>query len=625
LPLLSLKDTRVKGNVVFKGVDLRMQAETPWLENIQGQLQFQETGFDLRPLQAQLWGGPVALEGGMRPSGNNPASPARIEFQARGRVSAEGLRTAKEFYPLDWLAQHAQGSAQYTAQLAWRDGKPDLSVNSNLEGMAVHLPAPLGKSSASTRPLNIVLRSQTEKSGPHDHIQVTFADTVRVAYLRNLTGKVPQVVRGVWGVGIPVQQMPAWPDSGVSAQVVLDQLDVDEWLALMPDPARLPANAQPVHLPSSAPNWQSYLPNRIGLKANTLTVNDRSLNKVTAGGTRDGAQWRANIEAQELSGHIGFLQSYTGQAGQLFARLSRLNLPPAEIAEVEALLESPPTKLPALDIVIDALELRGIPLGRVEIEAINQESGPSRLSAGPEWQLKKFNVLLPEAQLKSTGRWLAIKDANARRKTEMNFVLDIQDAGALLSRLGTPNALRGGVGQLAGTVNWQGSPLALDYPSMNGQFEVRMGRGQFLKADAGAAKLLGVLSLQALPRRLLLDFRDVFAEGFAFDAVRGDVGITQGTAHTRNLQIKGVNALVLLDGEANIAQETQKLRAQILPIVDTGTTSLLAGLALNPAVGVTAFVAQWLLKNPLSRASSQEFTIDGSWDSPRVTRIDKRP
>jgi uncharacterized protein YhdP len=393
----------------------------------------------------------------------------------------------------------------------------------------------------------------------------------------------------------------------------------------MPETTSLPAHAPSAKSPGSAPAWQSYLPNRMGLKANTLTVNDRSLHKVTAGGTRDGAQWRANIEAQEMSGHLGFLQSYTGQAGQLFARLSRLNLPPAEVAEVEALLEAPPTKLPALDIVIDALELRGIPLGRVEIEAVNQESSPSRLLAGPEWQLKKFNVLLPEAQLKSTGRWLPTREAQAKRQTEMNFVLDIQDAGALLTRLGTPNALRGGVGQLAGSVNWQGSPLALEYPSMNGQFEVRMGRGQFLKADAGAAKLLGVLSLQALPRRLLLDFRDVFSEGFAFDSVRGDVGITQGTAHTRNLQIKGVNALVLLDGQANIAQETQKLRAQILPIVDTNTTSLLAGLALNPAVGLTAFVAQWLLKNPLSRASSQEFIIDGSWGNPRVTRIDNRP
>ena len=618
LPLQNLKQTQVQGSVALKNVDLRMQAETPWLDNIQGQLHFHESGFELRQLQAQLWGGPLSLEGGMRPSRSSPASPSLIEFQARGRVNAEGLRAAHEFYPLDWLAQHAQGSTSYTAQLAWRDGKPDLSVNSNLEGMAVQLPAPLGKSAASTRPLNIVLRSQQEKSGPHDHIQVTLADTVRLAYLRNLTGKVPQVVRGVWGVGIPAQQMPTWPDSGVSAQLVVDKLNVDEWLALLPSTTSPAPNNAP-------PAWQSYLPNRMGLKANTLTMNDRSLHKVSAGGTRDGAQWRANIEAQEMSGHLGFQQSYTGQAGLLFARLSRLNLPPSELAEVEALLEAPPTKLPALDIVVDAVELRGIQLGRVEIEAVNQEASPGRQSAGPEWQLKKFNVLLPEAQLKGTGRWLPTRDAQAKRKTEMNFVLDIQDAGALLSRLGTPNALKGGVGQLAGAVNWQGSPLALDYPSMNGQFEVRMGRGQFLKADAGVAKLLGVLSLQALPRRLLLDFRDVFAEGFAFDSVRGDVGITQGTAHTNNLQIKGVNALVLLDGQANIAQETQKLRAQILPTVDTNTTSLLAGLALNPAVGLTAFVAQWLLKNPLSRASSQEFIIDGSWGNPRVTRIDNRP
>lgn len=626
LPLLNLQQSRINGNVVFKGVDLRMQHETPWLEKMQGPLHFDETGFDLHPLQAQLWGGPLSLEGGMRPSSSKPGAPARVEFQARGRVSAEGLRTAKEFYPLDWLAQHAQGSTNYTAQLAWRDGKPDLSVTSSLEGMAVHLPAPVGKSAASARALNILLRSQQDKSGPQDHIQVSLADQVHVAYVRNLSGKEPAVVRGIWGVGVPAHQMPAWPDKGVSAQIVVDQLDVDEWLALMPSAPTQAAQNGPSSVQSAGPAaWQSYLPNRMGLKANALTVNDRSLHHVTAGGTRDGAQWRVNIEAQEISGHLNFQQSYAGQSGLLFARLSRLNLPPADITEVEALLQAPPTKLPALDIVVDALQLRGIPLGRIEIEAINQATGPSRQSAGPEWQLKKFNVVLPEAQLKSTGRWVATHEAHVKRKTEMNFVLDVQDAGALLSRLGTPNALRGGIGQMAGTVNWQGSPLALDYPSMNGQFEVRMGRGQFLKADAGAAKLLGVLSLQALPRRLLLDFRDVFAEGFAFDSVRGDVGITQGTAHTSNLTIKGVNALVLLDGQASIAQETQHLRAQILPIIDTNTTSLLAGLALNPVAGLTAFVAQLLLKNPLSRASSQEFFIDGSWDNPRVTRVDNRP
>jgi uncharacterized protein YhdP len=307
--------------------------------------------------------------------------------------------------------------------------------------------------------------------------------------------------------------------------------------------------------------------------------------------------------------------------GHLYARLSRLNLPPSSVAEVEGLLEAPPINLPALDIVVEQLELRGKKLGRIEIEARNSEAPKSRLKAVSEWQLSKLNITVPEASLRSTGRWLTAADGNAQRKTEMNFKLEVSDAGALLTRLGTPNALRGGTGQLEGSVAWQGSPLALHYPSLSGQFGVSMGRGQFLKADAGAAKLLGVLSLQALPRRLLLDFRDVFYEGFAFDSVRGDVSITQGMAHTRNLQIKGVNALVQLDGSADIAQETQKLRVVILPSLDAGTASLVAGLAVNPVVGLTAFLAQLFLQNPLIKANTQEFLIDGSWAEPRVTKV----
>jgi uncharacterized protein YhdP len=121
---------------------------------------------------------------------------------------------------------------------------------------------------------------------------------------------------------------------------------------------------------------------------------------------------------------------------------------------------------------------------------------------------------------------------------------------------------------------------------------------------------------------LLLDFRDVFAQGFAFDSVQGDVTIVHGIANTRNLQIKGVNALVLLDGSADIARETQQLRVLIIPELDAGTASLVAGITVNPVVGLTSFLAQLLLKKPLARASIQTFSIDGSWSDPRVTRTD---
>ncbi|MEY4975197.1 MAG: hypothetical protein RIQ97_392, partial [Pseudomonadota bacterium] len=48
---------------------------------------------------------------------------------------------------------------------------------------------------------------------------------------------------------------------------------------------------------------------------------------------------------------------------------------------------------------------------------------------------------------------------------------------------------------------------------------------------------------------------------------------------------------------------------------------LVAGIAVNPVVGLTAFLAQLFLQNPLAKATTQEFLIDGSWTDPKVTKI----
>jgi len=270
---------------------------------------------------------------------------------------------------------------------------------------------------------------------------------------------------------------------------------------------------------------------------------------------------------------------------------------------------------------VEDLELRGKKLGRVEIEAINTDPTSPRSNVGREWRLSKLNITVPEASFKATGKWVTSRDGTQQAITDMNFRLDLSDSGDLLTRLGTKDALRGGGGKLEGQVNWQGSPLTLHYPTLSGRFNVNIGRGQFLQAEPGVAKLLGVLSLQALPRRLLLDFRDVFSAGFAFDTIRGDVSIQQGIANTRNLQMKGVNAVVQMEGSSDIARETQNLRVLILPEVDAGTASLLAGIALNPAIGLSTFLAQLVLRQPLSRVNTQEFSIDGTWNDPKVTKI----
>ncbi len=611
IPLLHSQDTQLQGSLTLAGNDVQMDPQLPPLERVQGTLQFTERSLQLQGVQARLLGGGTRLEGGLR--SNPPAGEPALLIRAQGQVSAEGLRNARTLAPLDTLARQFKGQSSYSASLGWRQGQPELQLRSTLEGLELLLPAPLSKRASASWPFT--LSTRVLPAGQRDVLQLQLGQVLWAQYERDTSGPQARVLRGHVALGNG-SGPGTLPEQGVSALVRLEELPLDAWDKALPGLAEAGEGA------SSA-----YLPNRLALQAGSLTTDGRTLHEVVAGLTREGAVWRANLDARELSGHAVFTPATRAQSARLFARLARLDLPPSAVSEVEALLETPPSSMPALDIQIDDLTLRGKRLGRVEIEAVNAESRSPRVpvsASAREWQLQKFNITVPEASLRAHGRWAAAQDARPRR-TEMNFQLEVQDAGALLTRLGTPGALRAGAGKLEGQIAWSGSPLSLHYPSLQGQFQVRMGRGQFLKADPGVAKLLGVLSLQGLPRRLLLDFRDVFFEGFVFDKVQGDVQIQQGIASTQNLQIEGVNAVVKMDGSADIARETQQLRVLILPQLDAGGASVVAGLAINPVVGLTAYLAQWLIKSPLSKAAIQEFTIDGSWSEPRVTRVEHSP
>jgi uncharacterized protein YhdP len=187
--------------------------------------------------------------------------------------------------------------------------------------------------------------------------------------------------------------------------------------------------------------------------------------------------------------------------------------------------------------------------------------------------------------------------------TQLNYVLDIANAGQLLDRLGFANVVRGGRGRLDGDVKWNGLPYAMDIPSMSGKVQLDLAAGQFLKVDPGAAKLLGVLSMQSLPRRLTLDFRDIFSEGFAFDAITGSAQILQGVARTDNLKMRGVNATVVMAGNADIVNESQQLHVVVIPVINAGAASVV-GLAVNPVIGLVlswrnySYVNRWQRLSP---------------------------
>ena len=620
-PLAELDKTSVQGSVTLSGNDIRLQNSLPPFEKAQGVINFNESGFTLVGVNAQFLGGPIKLDGGTRKLPPKSTEPNPL-IKIQGQVSAAGLRQTKEIPWLSALAQHANGTSTYTASLGFKGGQSELSIQSQLQGMALNLPVPLNKRSdemVAFKYDNTVVSTINNKA-QRDQIQLNWGRALSAAYLRDVSQAEPRILNGRWAVGdAPPSTNASLAESGVLAVFNLPVFSVDDWLQVFS-----PAKSSPTYNATQnlgiGQSAQNYLPTRMTLKAGELAIQGRALHNVTVSGSRDGLLWRSNLDAKEFSGYLEYRQSTPQNAGRIYARLARLSLPPSAEQTVESLLEDSPVAIPALDIVVEDLELRGKKMGRVEIEAINTDPTLPRSSTGREWRLQKLNITLPEASFKATGKWMTAKEGG-QAMTDMAFKLDITDSGELLNRLGTKDALRGGGGKLEGQVSWQGSPLSLHYPSLGGRFNVNIGRGQFLQAEPGVAKLLGVLSLQALPRRLLLDFRDVFSTGFAFDTIRGDVSIQQGIASTRNLQMKGVNAVVQMEGSSDIAKETQNLRVLILPEVDAGTASLLAGIALNPAIGLSTFLAQLVLKQPLSRVNTQEFVIDGTWSDPKVTKV----
>jgi uncharacterized protein (TIGR02099 family) len=604
IPLDDTNQTTLKGQLQLGGVDLKMRPELPPLAGARGRIDFDRKGLQLVGMTAKLLGGEAGIEGGSQRDGS-------LRFAVQGQATAEGLRRAGELGAVARLAQAGSGQAAYRFQLAvGKEGQTELSVASTLQGLALDLPAPLHKEADATLPLRLLVAPTT---AGHDEVRIELGAAgtplLQAQLQRDVSGASSRVLRGALALQ---DKLPALPANGVLLQANVAALDLDAWQQ------RLGAVSGGSGGEDSG-DAAGLLPSQIALRSQALKVGGRQLGRVNAQVARDGSTWRINLDAEQLAGRIELRGVRGSQIDAVQARLTRLSLPRSEAEKVSELIDpgkpsSSSSPLPSLDIEIDDFELRGKRLGRLEVQA--QAPAASR-----DWKLEKLQIKSPDATLNASGLWTVVKGGDGRRRTQLDWKLDIADAGKLLERMGQGQVLRGGKGVMAGQIGWDGSPLAPHYPSMAGALNIQLDTGTFLKAEPGVGRLLGVLSLQSLPRRLLLDFRDVFAEGFTFDGVTGDVKIAAGVAKSDNIRIRGLQAAVLVDGSTDLAAETQNLRVVVVPEVSAGGASL-AYAAINPAIALGAFLAQLILSRPVAAANTREFHISGTWDDPKVEKVE---
>jgi uncharacterized protein (TIGR02099 family) len=604
-----------RGQVTLSENRLRIAPQAPSLSAIAGEVNFDRAGIRAERLTAQLLGGAVHARL-TAPTG----APIRID--------AHGTALAPELTRQLWGAgrtDHATGQvltgqADWHASLEIRPQGVSGSLESRLQGMGSALPEPFAKKPDEVWPLRLDwVRPRT--AGRPETLQLALRTDVRAVLERyEASGR----QRAVLAVGSD----PHLPPDGVLLALRIPRLDLGAWGRVVdPTPPSIPGGASAVQvLPVStnaAPVRVAQAPepggllaalNRVSLITDTLVIGDKDVTGVVLGATRIDDRWRASVAAQEINGLVEW-QPPTASlpAGALRGRLALLRVPRNRAGDIERMLDAPPARLPALDLETERLVLSGRELGRMRLTATNAADGDY-----PTWQLERLSIDHPGGTLDARGTWESSR-LGLKRSTALDFELRFREPARILETFGVTGAISGGgPGRLAGKVRWQGSPLAVDYGSLAGDIEIKAGKGQFLKTEPGFGKLIGVLNLQSLPRRLSLDFRDVFAEGFSFDEIEGQATIDSGIASTSNFRMRGVQAQVGIRGSVNIASETQQLRVEVRPEMNAGLASLAYAAVANPAIGLGTFLAQWAFRKPLQDMFSYEYEVVGPWADPNV-------
>lgn len=600
LPLYHIDDSRVDGRFRLAGNVLTYDADLPPLADLNGELHFTGDLLEARKARATLLGAPMTLD--------VTTEDGRVAVRAAGSMSVRSLR---QHYGHP-VFEHLSGSAPWTGTIRVKGRSAEARIESSLQGISSSLPEPFNKTSTEALPLVFERKPAPEPVAmakgrrppadrapvaERDQLVASVGDVLRFQLVRRHVDGKAIAERGMLAVGRPDARLP---DQGMLLAVKAERLDTDFWRRLAKA-----GNGNGGTGGNGGP--AETLPiNQIDLRADELVAMGRSVNALQLLGNLDGGLWKFDLKSREATGKLEWNNE---GAGRLTARLTRLDLPEnVDAGAAEPVTADASESMPALDLAMEHFLFHGRDQGELRLKAENVEG---------VWNAR-FTAKNPDGNLDGSGRWRP-RSATLPSETSVDFKLTAKSVEKLLGRFGHPGTVRRGSANLEGELSWAGPPTKLDYASLAGNLKLDAAGGQFNKLEPGVGRLLGIVSLQSLPRRISLDFRDVFSEGFAFDKLQGSFAVAHGVMETRDLQIQGPAARVLMNGSANLARETQDLKVRVQPALsETVATGV---LLVNPAVGAAAWVMNKVFGNPLDKAFAFDYSVTGSWVDPTVEKL----
>ena len=587
----------VDGRVQLREGRLQLRQPVLALEALQGTVDFDRHGITAEDVSARFLDGPVTL------AVNTGSDRDNGEPRIRLRADAPELDAAALQEALRGGGSVLDGRAglQVLADFPVFDAEPDtadmavnIGAHSDLVGVGIAMPAPMGK--ASTQQRALAARLRIGESGP-EPLRVTYGDRLDALFdLHPDTG-----LRGA-GLRLGGEQAVLPGSGSIRLDGHAERLDLVAWQRWFRE-----------HAPEIADDTGAATVDGFDLAVDRLLLGDLEFSGQRARGTRDVTGWSVDLDGPDIAGHL-FWPAGSHMAVEADLEHLRLSLPAAVVDEdadleldEDLLADVDPAALPGLRVRIQELELDDRPLGNLQVLGE---------SVGGGYAVE--NILLRGDHHSVTGRAAWMRHPDERTEVELDVRSD--DMGGLFAGLGYRNVIRGGHGNGRVAVTARSAPFPMALETLEGEVQLALRDGSLTQVEPGAGRVFGLLSVANLPRRLTLNFADVYEEGFAFDRIDADFSIADGVAETRTFTLVGPSARVDAAGTIDLAGRSYDQRITVMPRASSALP-ILGGVFGGPPGAAAMFLAQQMFSTQLDRVARMHYHLTGSWADPEFEPV----
>ncbi len=598
-------EARAWGYADLKNNHVEIDAPPMTLEKVSGRVEFDNDVVKAAGLSAQLLEQLVAIDF----AGESEGLGYDVGIDVLGDWEIEPLYPYVGEHWLGDLKGHAPWTSKVDIQLNDVGFTYQIDTAADLRMIASTLPYPLGKAIGESG------KARMQASGNQESITARL-QLPKLKYQTEIDIRpdVPVLKATYLLVGNGSFKMS--PVAGHHVQVRTDKFDLDSWISVLSQP-----EPQTKTKLSEMKTPEIPLAQRVDLDVKTATLAGIEWDDLKFNARRKNLGWYMTLDSDQASGEASYIEPY-----DLSVSLDKLHiyLPSLDEEYKDRSLFEPDKEdlplisefdrafhkyVPNMTVAVDDFWLQGYRVGKSNLDM-------QRQGTKLEWKRLSFRSGTSEVEMK--GSWTL--DENLSH-TELDIKVQGENNSDIMERFGVSTGIQQAPFAMEGKVDWHGAPWAMKVSTLEGTMNTKLGKG-VVSDVSGAAKLLGLFSLDSIIRKMQLDFSDVFDKGMAFNSITGSGEIRNGIFLTNDIKMDAVAGEMTIKGIANLNTRYVDAEVNFVPDITSGIP-VLSAFAVTPQTALYVLAITTVISPVVEVFTQVNYQVKGPIDAPEVREISR--